>query len=138
MVIAVSQRFGESAVRLSRSVFWASWADCLPVVSRHRDVAIRFVVNLEGAPDTPSLGAAASAMWALTGTMGFEPPSWRRELVLKMWNPRTWSQGVRRGCSTKQHRVWTDISGSTCCSTGYFRVMEFRCVPRLGQALVWR
>ena len=67
-----------SAVRLSRSALWASWADCLPMVfSRHRDVAIRFVVNLEGAPDTPSLGAAASAMWPLTGTMGFEPPSWR-------------------------------------------------------------
>ena len=67
-----------SAVRLSRSAFWASWADCLPMVlSRHRDVATRFVVNLEGAPDTPSLGVAASAMWSLTGTMGFGPPSWR-------------------------------------------------------------
>ena len=67
-----------SAVRLSRSAFWASWADCPPMVSsRHRDVAIRFVVNLEGAQDTPSLGAATSSMWSLTGTMGFEPPSWR-------------------------------------------------------------
>ena len=46
------------------------------VSSRHRNVATRFVVNLKGAPDTPSLGAAASAMWSLTGTMGFGPPSW--------------------------------------------------------------
>ena len=67
-----------SAVRLSRSAFWASWADCLPMVlSRHHEVAVRFVVNLEGAPDTQSLGAAAAAMWSLRGTMGFEPPSWR-------------------------------------------------------------
>ena len=54
-----------SAVRLSRSAFWASWADCLPMVfSRQRDVAIRFVVN----------------HWVnlLRGER------WRRELVLKM------------------------------------------------------
>ena len=42
-----------SAVRLSKSAFWASWADCLPMVfSRHRDVAIRFVVNLGKASQT--------------------------------------------------------------------------------------
>ena len=40
-------------------------------------MAVRFVVNLEGAPDTQSLGAAAVAMWSLRGTMGFELPSWR-------------------------------------------------------------
>ena len=67
-----------SAVRLSRSAFWASWADCLPMVfSRHYEVAVRFLVSLEGAPDTQSLGAAAAAMWSLRGTMGFKPPSWR-------------------------------------------------------------
>ena len=42
-----------SAVQLSRSAFWASWADCLPMVfSRHHEVAVRFLVSLEGAPDT--------------------------------------------------------------------------------------
>ena len=59
-------------------LLWASWADCLPMVfSRHHEVAVRFLVSLEGAPDTQSLGAAAAAMWSLRGTMGFEPPSWR-------------------------------------------------------------
>ena len=56
-----------------------------------------------------------------------------------MWNPRTWSQGVCDAVgSTKQHRVWTGISGSTCCLTGHLHVTELWCVPRLGQALVWR
>ena len=123
-----------SAVWLSRSAFWASWADCLPMVlSRHRDVATRFVVNLEGAPDTPSLGAAASAMWSLTGSMGFGPPSWRA--LAEGARPEKGS--VRRGW---QHEAASRVDRHfrECCLTGYLHVTEFRCVPRRGQAPVWR
>ena len=132
-----------SAVRLSRSAFWASWADCLPMVlSRHRDVATRFVVNLEGAPDTPSLGAAASAMWSLTGTVGFGPPSWRalaEGARPENVDPEDLEPGVCAAVGrTKQHLVWTGTSGSMCCLTGCLHVTELRCVPRRGQAPVWR
>ena len=43
---------------------------------RHPAVAERLVTELEGGPSTPFLSAAAEAARALTGVMGFEPPSW--------------------------------------------------------------
>ena len=45
--------------------------------ARHRAVVDCFVRELEGAPESPFLGAAANAMRSLTGTMGFTPSSWQ-------------------------------------------------------------
>ena len=47
------------------------------IQARHPEVANMFLEKLEGWPDTPFLGAAAVSARTLTGTMGFEPPSWR-------------------------------------------------------------
>ena len=44
--------------------------------ARHPHVVERFIVQLEGS-ETPFLGTAAVSARALSGTMGFEPPSWR-------------------------------------------------------------
>ena len=67
-----------SATRTSISACWASWADCLPMMfARHTEVASRLVWQLEGHPDSPFLSAAASSARVLSGTMGFDPPSWQ-------------------------------------------------------------
>ena len=67
-----------SASRVCVAAYWASWADCLPMIqARHPEVANMFLEKLEGWPDTPFLGAAAVSARTLTGTMGIEPPSWR-------------------------------------------------------------
>ena len=66
-----------SAVRTSESAYWASWADCLPMMREgHPEVAREFVTRLEAAVETQCLGAAATAARNLAGTHGFEPPSW--------------------------------------------------------------
>ena len=66
-----------STVRVSRPAHWSSWVDCLPVIHhRHPAVAERLVTELKGGPSTPFLSVAAEAPRALTGVMGFEPPSW--------------------------------------------------------------
>ena len=65
-----------TACRVSVAAYWASWTDCLPMVHARPHVAERFTVQLEGS-ETPFLGAAAASARALSGTMGFEPPSWR-------------------------------------------------------------
>ena len=66
-----------SAVRTSESAYWASWADCLPMIEEmHPEVATEFVTRLEAGVETPCLGAAATAAWNLAGTHGFEPASW--------------------------------------------------------------
>ena len=79
-----------SAIRTRYSAFWASWADCIPMVdARHREVAAQLVVQLEGHPATPCLGAAAAAARALTGIMNFEPPSWRSVLLGARPPPQT-------------------------------------------------
>ena len=58
--------------------FWASWADCLPMMfERHPAVATQLINQLEGHPRTPNLGAASDAVQALGGLRGFELPSWR-------------------------------------------------------------
>ena len=62
-----------NAERTRSAAFWASWADCLPMVyARHPDVAIQLTLHLEGLPDTPLASAKL-------------PPSPRhsREWVLK-------------------------------------------------------
>ena len=66
-----------SAVRTSPSAFWASWADCLHMVhQRHPAVSALLVHHLDGATDTPHLGAAVQVARALEGVHGFEVPSW--------------------------------------------------------------
>ena len=66
-----------SASRVSEPACWASWADSLSVIrSRHPEVAHQLVEELDGFPTTPFLRAAADAKRNLTGSMGFEPPSW--------------------------------------------------------------
>ena len=44
--------------------------------ARHPEVTSQIVQQLEGHPDSPFLAAAASSARALSGTMGFDPPSW--------------------------------------------------------------
>ena len=71
-----------SAHRTRQAVFWASWADCIPMVgARHPEVAAQLVAQLEGHPATPCLAAAGNAARALTGVMNFEPPSWHAVLL---------------------------------------------------------
>ena len=66
-----------SAVRTSVPAYWASWADCMPMIrERHPQVAEQFAASLEGHPDTPHLREAAAAVRSLHGVMRFEPPSW--------------------------------------------------------------
>ena len=66
-----------SAVRTSPSAFWASWADCLPMISaRHPAVADMIIRELDGHPVTPCLSAASRIARDLVGVGGFEPPSW--------------------------------------------------------------
>ena len=68
--------FGPS-VRTSESAYWASWADCLPMMQeRHPEVAREFETRLEAGVETTCLGAVATASRNLAGTHGFEPPSW--------------------------------------------------------------
>ena len=46
-----------SAVRTSESAYWASWADCIPMMrERHPEVAIEFVTRLEAGVETQCLG----------------------------------------------------------------------------------
>ena len=67
-----------SAVRTRAAGFWASWADCLPMIeARHPEVAARIIAQLEGEPSGHSVWRAAQAAHGLAGVHGFEPPSWR-------------------------------------------------------------
>ena len=67
-----------SADRLRVPAFWASWADCLPMIqNRHPDVAGQLIAQLEGRPDTPIMRAASDATLQLNGVRDFVPPSWR-------------------------------------------------------------
>ena len=88
------------AIRTRYSSFWASWADCIPMVdARHPEVAAQLVVQLEGHPATTCLGAAAAAARALTGIVNFEPPSWRSVLLGARPPPRapdTFEPGTQR------------------------------------------
>ena len=49
-----------SAERTRVSAYWASWADCMPMIKeRHPMVAELFVRSLEGVLDTPHLREAS-------------------------------------------------------------------------------
>ena len=50
-----------SASRVCVAAYWASWADCLPMIqATYPEVANMFLEKLEGWPDTPFLGAGGS------------------------------------------------------------------------------
>ena len=67
-----------SALWVREPAHWSSWMDCLPTIhKRHPVVANQLVDELEGQPTTPFLSAAAEAVGNLTGTLGFDPPSWQ-------------------------------------------------------------
>ena len=64
------------ALRVATPAYWASWADCMPMIfKRHAHVANLFMHELDGAPGG-ALGAAAEARQAVTGVLGFDPPTW--------------------------------------------------------------
>ena len=92
---------GGSATRTSVSAYWASWADCLPMMfARHPEVASQIVQQLEGHPDSPFLAAAASSARVLSGTMGFDPPSWQamcEGVRSRMLEPEEFEPGIERG-----------------------------------------
>ena len=63
-------------VRVAVPAYWARWADCMPMIfNRHPNVANLFVHELEGAREG-AVGAAAEARRAVTGVLGFDPPTW--------------------------------------------------------------
>ena len=67
-----------SAAQTSVSAYWASWADCLPVLGQHLPPAARaFLCDLEApAPHVPCLRAAAATRAELS-LADWTPPSWR-------------------------------------------------------------
>ena len=68
--------FLRDALRVATPAYWASWADCMPMIfKRHAHVANFFMHELDGAPGG-ALGAAAEARRAVTGVLGFDPPTW--------------------------------------------------------------
>ena len=104
-----------SASRISASAYWASWADCLPMVfARHRGVALAIVAQLEGHPDTPFLGAAAACARSLVGTMVLTRHFGKlsaKECDPGHWNQMRWSQALlEEGGNTKQRQGWSATS----------------------------
>ena len=66
-----------SAVRVRSPAYWASWADCLPMMqARHLRVVAKILAELGDRSASPCLEEAGRAAWDLMGVMGFEPPSW--------------------------------------------------------------
>ena len=66
-----------SAVRTSPSAWWASWADCLPMIARrHPVVAAQVVRSMELAPTIPSLLSLGDAARTILDMGGYEVPSW--------------------------------------------------------------
>ena len=67
-----------SAVRNSVPAFWASWADCLAVLSRCLPrVAQEFLDHLDSPDPQPACFAAAAAARAALGHSDWAPPAWR-------------------------------------------------------------
>ena len=69
-----------SAHRTSPPVYWASWADSLPMIrERHPEVA-RTIMDRAGRPNPrPSLESAVRVARDLEGVHGFKVPSWEFE-----------------------------------------------------------
>ena len=96
-----------SAARTSPPAFWASWADCLPMVQkRHPEVATHIVEMLSNHPSTPCLEAAVQAAEGLHALPGFTPPSWL-ELALGTRPPQREPEENEPGTSPTrwQHEV---------------------------------
>ena len=52
-----------SAARTRQSAFWASWADCLPMIrERHPELAEDLWLRLEGGANTSALGASRGSL----------------------------------------------------------------------------
>ena len=67
-----------SAVRNSVPAFWASWADCLAVLSRRLPrVAQEFFDHPDSPDPQPARFAAAAAARAALGHSDWAPPAWR-------------------------------------------------------------
>ena len=63
--------------RMRVPAFWATWADCLPMMHKwHPQIAVECLRELGGMSDSPTLAEASMAARDLDGVMGFEPPSW--------------------------------------------------------------
>ena len=79
---------------------------------------LQLVRHLEGNPDPPSLAAAEHAARALSGILGFEPPSWRSLLFgarPAARAPDTFEPGTQR--QGWQHQASSRTEGSgMCCS----------------------
>ena len=89
-----------SAARTRQAAFWASWADCLPMIrERHPELAEDLLLRLEGGANTSALGAAREAAFTLTGVMGFTPLSWTvlsRGARPPEWQPEDFEPGAQR------------------------------------------
>ena len=67
-----------SALRVREPAYWSNWMDCLPTIHKRHPVANQLVDEFEGQLTTPFLSAEAARN--LTGTLGFDPPSWQAAL----------------------------------------------------------
>ena len=121
-----------SAARTRQAAFWASWADCLPMIrERHPELAEDLLLRLEGGANTSALGAAREAALTLTGVMGFTPPSWTalsRGARPPDWQPEDYEPGVHRG--GWQHEASSRVEQS------FREVHVFPRLPESGRALV--
>ena len=88
------------ALRVATPAYWASWADCMPIIfKRHAHVANLFMHELDVAPGG-ALGAAAEARQAVTGVLGFDPPTWEALAAgarPPIMEPEEMEPGGRRG-----------------------------------------
>ena len=109
-----------SALRVREPAYWSSWMDCLPTIhKRHPMVANQLVDELEGQPTTPFLSAAAEATRNLTGTLGFDPPSWQAALHGTRPPPRNPERISSQGPSGKvgsTKQVLLSLSSARRCS----------------------
>ena len=66
-----------SAVRTSHSAYWASWADCVPMIARrHPVVAAQMIRSMELGPTIPSLLSLGDAARTILDMGGYVVPSW--------------------------------------------------------------
>ena len=120
-----------SAVRVSVPAYWASWMDALLVIrQRHPEIVERLVTEFEIGPHTPFLRAAVDAQRRLTGTRGFEPPSWQAAALGARPLPREPDE-LEPGCVRQgwQHEASPRVEQQ-------FRQELFSRVPAQVQALI--
>ena len=106
-----------SAVRVRSPAYWASWADCLPMMqARHPRVVAEILAELGDRSASPCLEEARRAAWDLFGVMGFEPPSWHA--VVNGARPPhdgNRNQEASNKVNMKRRRGWdVNISRSIC------------------------